>query len=165
MQGIATDPELVEEIVKMASSGLSIAGIHDETGIPVPTVYKILKNSVVRHTNGMELEPGEQIAIIERFSGKESIDDLAREFNLPRTSVFLLLRQAGIDIRSSRSTVSERSDKYDAACTMYKNNWNVFDILVETGISSTTLYKELRRRKISLRAHSSSERDRQAQPA
>jgi uncharacterized protein YerC len=154
MRGVGTDPETVEDVIKMTAAGISAVDISDETGLAVPTVYKIQRESTTRNIEGRPLTPKEQSDFISGYDRGESLDALCTRHNVTPDSGKLLLRQAGIVVRSHRPEAQRNSSLHDAIA-LYKKGHNVLDILVETGVSSTTLYKELRRLGISLRTRRS----------
>jgi hypothetical protein len=154
MRGLATDEAMIDDILKMAAGGLGAAAIHDETGVPIPTVYRILRDNTVRHRNGVELTPEEQLGAIE-MAESTPYQDVIRRYDIEMSTLYTLLRQAGIDVRETRRAVGRatRQQRLDNACAMYEKGFTVFDILIECELSSTTLYKELRKRQIPRRVH------------
>jgi uncharacterized protein YerC len=154
VRGATTDPELVEEVVKMTSAGMSAVTISEETGLAVPTVYRIQRESTTKNIDGVALTPAEQSDFISGYDNGETLDALCTRHRVTPDTGKLLLRQSGIVVRSHRPE-AQRSTSLQDAVKLYKAGHNVLDILVETGVSSTTLYKELRRHRISLRTRKS----------
>lgn len=149
-RGVLSDPAVIEEIIQMTYAGLDPVAIHNELGVPIPTIYRVRNEMTVRHNDGRPLEAQTQSDIIAKYEEIGDVGTIAEQFEVPIAGVYILLRQAGIDARNHVRGITRKS-ALDTACDMYKDGWNIFDILVETGLSSTTLYKELRRRKIPYR--------------
>lgn len=150
-RGTTTDMDTVDEILRMSGGGMSVPQIHEETGVPVPTIYRLIRESTIRDDNGAELSPSAQAEIIEGYLAHKPLEPLVQAHRTSLTAAFALLRKAGIDVRTRSTKGDTVAARRDNAVRLYVENAGVLDILQATGISSTSLYKELRKRGIALR--------------
>lgn len=149
-RGVTLDTETTLEILQMAAANVSPAAISDETGVAVPTIYRVLRESTPLDLEGNPLTAETQDGIIKAVIEASEESVICAKYKVAPQTIQILCRQAGVDKRQRKPGVPMVS-KRDAAVQAYLDGEKVTVLCKDAGISPNTLYVELEKRGIAKR--------------
>lgn len=158
-KGYAVSDVLRDEVIEMGKQSLKIPAIAVETGLSVPTIYKILRHAGVlddgplpRHLSSMN--PVDLDSVIKAYiSTTETVADIVDRFHITVQDLYTILREADIPVRSvhQKTNAIKNLDKAIAMYTNEDENFALWEIEQQTGVTAQRLNRQLHHLRIPLR--------------
>lgn len=149
------------EVLEMAQADppMTVPAIAQETGISVPTIYKMLSDAGVQPpqrvmTRTWDKLSAEQVKeFIERYLDNEPMLDLLDEFDINHNQMYAMLRANDVKprLRNMERAKAQSASMEHALALYQETNLTVSEIVHETGVHQPQLHAEIRRREIPLR--------------
>lgn len=132
-----------EIIIEMAKTGeFTTLEIAKEAGVSRQTVYKVMeKYGIDPPGAGRKLTVQDEAEILKDYREGLPVMAILTKYSIGYGRLSLILMEHNEPFR--RGTKQEREAKVARAIQLYQSGIPVVAIVVETGISTTTLYKEL----------------------
>ena len=144
--------ELRGQMSEMYLAGMKPMDIAVQCEVSLPATYKILKDMGVWQMadRGAQAVMERQERVITAYANHEPIAEICANNEISLNTMYLILREAGI-VPDRMNRQGLRQEITDKAMEWYQNGVPLWKIQEEFGLSSATLYQEVRRRGLKTR--------------
>lgn len=149
--------DTISQIAEMYEKGASVQEIAVEFDRARSTIYAMLQDAGVtlreNSTNIASFIDASLVnQVVQDYARGVTLAKIKRTSGLSQHTIYRILEQASVPLRGSASEKESDDRRVEQAIQMYKDGFKLVKIEVDTGVSSTMLYKALYREGVPLRS-------------
>ena len=146
-------PDIIEEMIEMATAGMGVVNIAEEFNVSESTVRRTLnKFQISPKRNHTLFDAIDTDQLIEDYLSWVSIDVITQKHKIERSQMYYLLKKLDIKPRTKdQDWIEAQQMRLDHAIQLYRQGERISYITAETGIHQPQLHEELARRNVPLR--------------